>query len=81
MTSKIEARRFSGKPGTWSHYAMAVKAHIAIDELTDYFNDGTTVAAAAIVAAAADQEGRRQEGRQEGRLQGQALRRRRIRPR
>ena len=44
MTSKIEARRFSGKPGTWSHYAMAVKAHIAIDELTDYFNDGTTVA-------------------------------------
>mgnify|MGYP000685133797 CR=1 FL=1 len=44
MTSKIEARRFSGKPGTWSHCAMAVKAHIAIDDLSDYFNDGTTVA-------------------------------------
>ena len=44
MTSKIEARRFSGKPGTWSHYAMAIKAHIAIDDLSDYFNDGTGVA-------------------------------------
>ena len=44
MTSKIEARHFSGKPGTWSHYAMAVKAHIAIEDLTDNFNDGASVA-------------------------------------
>ena len=40
MTPKIEARRFSGKQGTWSHYAMAVKAHFSIEDLTKYFNDG-----------------------------------------
>ena len=45
MTSKIEARRFSGKPGTWPHYDMAVKAHFRIQDLLEFLNDGTGVPA------------------------------------
>ena len=41
MTSKIEARRFSGKPGTWAHYEMAVKAHLAVVDLLEFLHDGT----------------------------------------
>ena len=41
MTSKVEARRFSGKPGTWAHYAMSVNAHLAVEDLDEYLNDGT----------------------------------------
>ena len=40
MTSKIEARRFSGKPGTMAHYIMAVEATFAVDGILEYFNDG-----------------------------------------
>ena len=40
MTSKIEARRFSGKPGTWAHYEMAVKAHLAVVDLLEFLHDG-----------------------------------------
>ena len=42
MTSKVEARRFSGKPGTWAHYAMSVNAHLAVEDLDEYLNDGTS---------------------------------------
>ena len=45
MTSKIEARRFNGKPGTWPHYDMAVKAHFRIQDLLEFLNDGTGVPA------------------------------------
>ena len=40
MSSKIEAKRFSGKPGTWAHYEMAVRAHFAIVDLIEHLNDG-----------------------------------------
>ena len=40
MPSKIEAKLFSGKPGTWAHYEMAVKAHFAIVDLIEHLNDG-----------------------------------------
>ena len=40
MTSKIEARRFSGKPGTWAHYEMAVRAHLAVVDLLEFLHDG-----------------------------------------
>ena len=40
MASKIEARRFSGKPGTWAHYEMAVKAHLAVVDLIDFLHNG-----------------------------------------
>ena len=40
MTSKIEARRFSGKPGTMAHYIMAVEATFAVDDILEFFNDG-----------------------------------------
>ena len=46
MTTKIEARRFRGKPGTWNHYAMAVKAHFAVAKISKFFNDGSSIAAA-----------------------------------
>ena len=39
MTSKVEARRFSGKPGTWAHYAMSVHAHLAVEDLDEFLND------------------------------------------
>ena len=45
MSTKIEARRFSGKPGTGVHYSMAVKAHFAELEIGEHLNDGSTVAA------------------------------------
>ena len=45
MTTKIEARRFRGKPGTWNHYAMAVKAHFAVAKIAKFFNDGSSHAA------------------------------------
>ena len=40
MASKIEARRFSGKPGTWAHYEMAVRAHLAVVDLIEFLHDG-----------------------------------------
>ena len=43
MTSKIEARRFSGKPGTMAHYIMAVEATFAVEDILDYFNDGSAI--------------------------------------
>ena len=41
MSSKVEARRFSGKPGQWTHYAMAVKAHLAVEDLIEHLTDGS----------------------------------------
>ena len=44
MSTKIEAKRFSGKAGTWQHYEMAVHAHFAVQDWTEFFNDGTDIA-------------------------------------
>ena len=44
MSTKIEAKRFSGKAGTWQHYEMAVHAHFAVQDWTEFFNDGAGVA-------------------------------------
>ena len=44
MSSKIEARRFSGKPDTWAHYEMAVKAHLAVVDLIEFLHDGDGLA-------------------------------------
>ena len=30
----------SGKPGTWAHYEMAVKAHLAVVDLLEFLHDG-----------------------------------------
>ena len=40
MSSKIEARRFSGKPDTWAHYEMAVRAHLAVVDLIEFLHNG-----------------------------------------
>ena len=40
MSSKIEARRFSGKPDTWAHYEMAVRAHLAVVDLVEFLHNG-----------------------------------------
>ena len=36
MSAKIEARRFSGKPGTWPAYEMACNSIFAIAKIKKY---------------------------------------------
>ena len=43
MPSKTEAKRFSGKPGTWAHCEMAVRAHFAIVGLIEHLTDGAGI--------------------------------------
>ena len=41
MSTKIEAKRFSGKPEQWDIWTMAIKAHFLKEDVLDYFNDGS----------------------------------------
>ena len=38
MSTKVEAKRFSGKPGQWPHYELSLRAHFAINDLAKHFN-------------------------------------------
>ena len=40
MSTKVEAKRFSGKPGQWPHYELSLRAHFAINDLAKHFNGG-----------------------------------------
>ena len=39
MSTKVEAKRFSGKPGQWPHYDLSVRAHLAINDWAKHFHE------------------------------------------
>ena len=39
MSTKVEAKRFSGKPGQWPHYDLSVRAHCAINDWAKHFHE------------------------------------------
>ena len=39
MSTKVEAKRFSGKAGTWPHYELSLRAHFAVVDLLEHFSD------------------------------------------
>ena len=44
-STKVEAKRFSGKPGTYSAWQAHVEAYFDTQDWSDYLNDGTGIAA------------------------------------
>ena len=46
MSTKVEAKRFSGKAGSWPHYELSLRAHFAVVDLIEHFHDVVPVEAA-----------------------------------
>ena len=44
-STKVEAKRFNGKPGTYAAWQAHVEAYFDTQDWSDYLNDGTGVAA------------------------------------
>lgn len=38
MSTKVEAKRFTGKAGTWPHYELSLRAHFAVVDLIEHFH-------------------------------------------
>ena len=45
MSTKVEAKRFAGKPGTWPHYELSLRAHFAVVDLLEHFTNVVPVEA------------------------------------
>ena len=45
MTTKVEAKRFGGKPSQWRHYELSLRAHFAVNDLIDHFHDTVPIEA------------------------------------
>ena len=39
MSTKVEAKRFKGAPGTWPHYDLSLRAHFAVVDLIEHFHE------------------------------------------
>ena len=42
-STKVEAKRFSGKAEQWPHWDQSLQAYLAVNDLIEYFSDGTGV--------------------------------------
>ena len=40
-STKVEAKRFSGKAEQWPHWDQSLQAYLAVNDLIEYFSDGT----------------------------------------
>ena len=42
-STKVEAKRFSGKAEQWPHWDQSLQAYLAVNDLIEWFCDGATV--------------------------------------
>ena len=42
-STKVEAKRFSGKAEQWPHWDQSLQAYLAVNDLIEYFSDGQGV--------------------------------------